>query len=649
VLEHLLAHDHPAGVTVIARWIASDSLLLRRLAIHGMSQDVQLAANEKLQWIREHGLLRQHGIKHELFRLLAVAYPHSSDPTRRRLFAQACEQVLRPRVGASDDERKTQQYELYNLAVWLDQICEGQCPIAARHLKALQRRNKSFRPREYPDFDVWHSGVVEVVDTPVSAEALLRQPPADLLQFLRTYVPSEADPFGPTREGLLRELGQAISIDPNQGTELSRLLIAEGDLQSDLWPSVVTGFARAKLTEPQWSYIFQVFTDHPELIRRENELVELLSRGIDQKDTPIPSGLLGTAESLGDKIWRLVAAHREVGPSESENWLQSAINQDGGKLTMFFLKVLSLERKAAGPRWSGLPTAFRARLDEIVSGPSYSAEMGRVVLASQLHFIFAADASWTRSKVIPLLDLDRYKRRGTQAWHGYLSWGRWNSDMLPDLLPRYRQAFSHLDSHLSSVAERLVQHVATICLFASDDAVRGDWLIAFLRTAGILHRKTFARSIRQQLSTLDPVKAEATWKNWLLEYVNARLLGKPVALSAEELSEMIHWAICVGAAFPEAVKLLTAGPSGIRVDFMLLHELKEAHVAEKYPPATAMLLRFILGGLADGSYLGNDLVDVVESLVPHRETHGDLKIVLDRMAILGYSRATELGRQIEVG
>jgi hypothetical protein len=88
-------------------------------------------------------------------------------------------------------------------------------------------------------------------------------------------------------------------------------------------------------------------------------------------------------------------------------------------------------------------------------------------------------------------------------------------DLLPELLPLSEQCFDRLTTDLIPMRERIVEHIASICLLCSRKQARGCWLHQFLRSVTVTDRIAFAEAIRKDLWDLDPDKAARIWSNWL--------------------------------------------------------------------------------------------------------------------------------------
>src|SRR5205085_4502302 len=101
---------------------------------------------------------------------------------------------------------------------------------------------------------------------------------------------------------------------------------------------------------------------------------------------------------------------------ESEDWLFVAINHPAGALISFFLKALSKTRRQTESDLTGIPSEYKKIFSSVVNGNTYAAEVGRVVLASQLLFLFSADEKWAVENIVPLLRWSYCPRRALQAW-----------------------------------------------------------------------------------------------------------------------------------------------------------------------------------------------------------------------------------------
>ena len=303
--------------------------------------------------------------------------------------------------------------------------------------------------------------------SPITVDALLSKPPSDVIEFLLTY---QGEKFiGPDREGLLSTVLEAVARSFLWGWELVNELEAREEWSTDPWDAIISGWQAAHLTETQWEEVLQFLERRTEIWQHGYKIAELLKKVVEKSEGGLSVALLSRAEALTDRLWQELEDYNEKEMENNDNdWLTRAINHIGGIITQFWLLALSRRQAEKGGNWQGIPDKYKTRFERIISGKSSAAAMGRVIIASQLHFLFSLDRSWTRKKIVPLLNWDIDVQRAVQAWGGYLWWGRWNEALLPELLPLYEQAYIKLTRGLK-VFDRLCDHLASIAVRSSVD------------------------------------------------------------------------------------------------------------------------------------------------------------------------------------
>jgi hypothetical protein len=538
-------------------WMESLSVLeppiLRRLAVHGVSCASHLTANDKIGWILEKDFLFTPGLRHEVFQLLKNAYPGANPDLRKGLLEAATKKIdALPEEKEEDKARK--EYRKFNLLYWLSQVAPD-CQEVATRLALIKETYPDFRPREYPDLDHWSSGATWVGPrSPVSVEEFLKKRPAEWLEYFLAFKGEDFE--GPDRPGLLQNIGKAVQQDFNWGIELAGLLIDQIGPTSDLWESVIGGWNGAKLSGKQWEYILSILDDERLAEEHSQYISDLLQHGAEKEEEGIPVRLLDKADDVAQRVWATLKGERDAEPND---WLGRAINHPGGKLAMFWLHALSRTRKEAEQKEGGLLQPYRERFETIVSGTNEAANLGRVVLASQLGFLFTVDQAWAKKNIIPLLDWDCDIQQARQAWDGWLSWGRLTEPLLDELIPLYKKSFSHISSELKGERGRFVEWVVAISLFWMDDPLKNEWVTDFLQKAEEQDRIGFASQVGSHLMTMKAETKGALWERWLKRYWEDRNQGTPVRLADGELKEMVEWAGELEPVFPEAVEVICKG------------------------------------------------------------------------------------------
>jgi hypothetical protein len=314
---------------------------------------------------------------------------------------------------------------------------------------------------------------------------------------------------------------------------------------------------------------------------------------------------------------------------------------------IFWLHVISNARKEAGEHWSEIPAKYKAFLAAVLSEKSHAAELGRVMLASRLHFLFGSDKEWTIENIVPLLDWSIDSERALQAWHGYLAAGTWDDSLLRYVMPLYERVFPVLNSEFGRFRERFCEHLAGIAGFSSINPITHGWLIRFVRDTGPEERLMWASYVRQMLMGMNEPAKQNAWNSWIKPYWQKRLTGVPVPLDGAEVAQMVEWSPHLGPALPEAVDRILSSPIPIDNHSFIYREVAETDYPERYPEPVARLTLHLLR-VDFGSSFDFDQVDtIVRRLATSKVDKPHLLKICEELARLGYLGASSLRTHIE--
>ncbi|MFH0849138.1 MAG: hypothetical protein V1857_06520, partial [archaeon] len=484
ILEYLILNNSEYASGIIKSWSESSVPILERLAVHGMVKS-SLSSDEKIQWLLPRGWLFRWTVKHEVFRLLQVSYPGASQPTRQELLKG----ILAGPGPEHKIEEDTVTYMKYNVLVWLNQS-DPDCPLALRHLNEIRKARSEFQPREHPDMDSWMSAGFRGSASPISVDNLLATEPSEAIDFLLCY---DEDRFnGPDREGLLDVVGKTVSLSFEWSLKLVEALKSVDPVAGlDLWKRIAHGWEEASLTEQQFIRVVEFFKEFTLLDQMTRDVVDLIRHKITDEQNKWSVPTLTSIDRLTLILWQKLP---QQGPdSPVDDWLGYAINHPAGKLAGIWLHLLSRRLAEAKDQEPGIFSEFRERFETILSADNLSCRLGRVILTSRLHFLYSLEPQWTEEKVFVLLDWSRDASRAEQAWAGFLVWGMWSVEMLPNLLPLYRMTFSDFENRLApELRKDFCRHIASIALFGVPDPVEEGWLWEFLRVIDQSSRKMWA-------------------------------------------------------------------------------------------------------------------------------------------------------------
>ena len=597
-LEFLLNADPPSARAAIDAWSASDVPIMRRLSVHGVTVDSGRTGTDKLTVMLDRGWLFDHQLKHEVFALLAAGLPSAAEPVVDRVVAEAA------RGPEGVDREGVDAYEIFNALVWIAR--HSTAPSAGAALAHVRSEHPDFAVRDHPDFDTWSEGGFVAHAAPMAAEAfhvLLQQDRAAALEKLDDFKRAQP-PFGGSRVEETVEFVRAVVADnPEDGLILLGL---DNDLGEALIRGTLSGWSSGELGD--------------DLARRVADRISMLD--LDRWGEEI-AGLIGhsagseartnwfrfnVARDLARAIARQLPHMPVIG--QASNWLERAINTTGGWLAEFWLHTVSYDWTSARDDWTGLPEQSRGAIEELLRRGDLHGAIAEVIIASQLHFFFAADREWCRANVLPLLAWDE-PERARRTWDGFLSWGR-STDPLLDagLLRDYLDTTDHVGLFEDEMRRQLAQHLAAVALLSEIDP--SSWVTEFTRLAPDDFRVEWINQVGWTLGQLDPDVCVQQWRRWMRAYWERRVASLPIRLTLEEASGLAGWVEYLGDATAEAVELAVAVPAGLAPHGSLLHKMRER--VGRAPAAYARLLGHLLSHTNRPFWGCDDLNGIVAEL-----------------------------------
>jgi len=639
ILEYLIVNNPEHASGLIKSWGESYIPILERLAVHGMVKN-SLGPDEKIHWLLQRGWLFKWTLKHEVFCLLKASYPWASEPTRREMLKE----ILKGPGPEHKIEEDTATYMKYNILAWLNQA-DPDCALVLRHLNEIQKANPDFQPREHPDSDFWMSAGFRGSSSPLSVDELLATDPSEAIDFLLCY---DGDHFNePDREGLLEVVGKSVSRSFEWSLKLVQALksVDPVEIGLDLWKQVARGWEEASLTEQEFVQIVDFFREFTLLDQLTPEIIDLINHKVTDDQIKWSTSTLVLIDRVTQILWQKLPQQEPDSPVD--DWLGFAINHPAGRLTEIWLHLLSRRIREAQNQETDIFSDFQERFETILSADNLSGRLGRVILTSRLHFLHSLKPHWTEEKVFVLFDWSKDSSRAKQAWSGFLVWGKWSPNMLPNLLPLYRMTFNDFENKLTSELRKdFCRHLASIALFGVPDPIREGWLWEFLRTIDSDSRKIWASAIGSQLDSVEEETAKNIWNRWLREYWASRNTGVPVPLTSDELEEMIGWCTRFALVFDEVVEKICANAAPSLHNTRLYYDLKNEKLIQVHPNAMIKLLLHMLAKAATPFWQCEDAVVILKGLAKTSAPRTELVKICDELARLGCG-GSDLMRDLE--
>lgn len=580
VIELMFDRSDPAAVGYVASWAAAESQILRRLAVHGWAYRADVDATAKLEWVVRTGWFDDHRVHHEVFRLIALAIPDASDEAIGALVAQ----ILKTAEGEEDFVA----YERYNALVWMNRHRPDH-PTIMSALAEAHAVNPEWAERENPDLT--HSMEVGFAPSrpPMSVAEFhhaLRENRGEALVALEAFKGAGPWDGGPTWEDALTLIRDSVQAEPGDGFEV--LEIRSDD---EVVRAVIEGWSRADLTADAAAKVVAlvITLDLAAVVR---DLARMLSSGGRMEGHPTDWTGFPGARHLALELWNAIPDDGAIDQQELD-WLHRAINHPGGNLAEFWLHVVQRDWRANEEAWSGLTDEHRSALEMMLHGPPDRSrtQMAEVIIVSRLHFLFAADPSWTSANALPLLDWSD-PDRARRCWNSFSAWGRWSDQLLDaGLMDLYLDAVRHI-SEIDGRDQRLLAHLAGIATTSVRDPL--EWLPGVLVDLRDEDRVRLADDVAEILDDLPQAAVEHQWSRWINRYWGNRLNSLPTQLSIDECSAMAGWVPFLGAFFDAGLELALMQPGRFRDhDGVLRHLDGEGHV-DRAPDACALLIGHLL-------------------------------------------------------
>ena len=586
-LEWLASNQVETATGWCDRLVGSDAPLLRRLAVHGVSELKDLTADDKIDWLLTHIDLHDICAHHEIFQAVGKVYPDASSQYRESLIKA----VWAYRWGNNEDSEREREVTAYQHFTWFDWLhkSDSNCVLAKQALDKVLAAYPQFEPSEHPDLTHWSSSVK--YESPWTVEELLAKPATDWLDDLLSFQGSEWG--GPNRRELLVNVTGAVKQNFDWSLELVDALAKNEKWDGDLWSVLIRSWSEMELDEDKCRKVFhwlgktELYPEHSRIIA--HSLDALVKRG----STTYALNVLPQANKIAEALWHHLD---RTGPIETkDDWLHQAINHPAGTLAQFWVSGFSLWHKQQDPKPTVLNDEYRQVLSDIVQDQKLPGKLGRTVLASHFVFLLAVDEAWTRENLLPLFVFDPKNSDFQAAWDGFLAWGRISPAVAEVMAELFLKALERINSDLSHHRRRrFIEYYSYMLVYFVEDPF-DKWIPALFHFGSQEDRQEFAFNLNRYLQDLDETTQQELWQRWLKQYWENRLQGVPAILEPAEIENMLKWIPSLIAVFPEVVDLAVQMPKDVPLRHFrrVINDLNESHLLEHYPEAIAKLLIYL--------------------------------------------------------
>lgn len=224
--------------------------------------------------------------------------------------------------------------------------------------------------------------------------------------------------------------------------------------------------------------------------------------------------------------------------------------------------------------------------------------------------------------------------RAGQAWHGFLTWGRWNDALFGRMQPFVRLTFGRMDA-LGEQQGAFGTALAGIAAYSQVDPWHNNgWLFQFVSEVGEEQRAGWASDFGRFIESLSADGINALWNRWLSDYWDSRITGIPRPLSDVERRAMVAWLCGLKVLLSTAVDRVLAAPPTL-LDHYTFYRLAQCGIAASHGADVGRLLRGLMAALNQVLHDTGELSDLANAALEHGAVPADIIAVTGDMLRLG--------------
>ncbi|MFM8479306.1 MAG: SIR2 family protein [Planctomycetaceae bacterium] len=598
-IVQLLRCDPEFAASQVNQWWRSEVPLLHRLALFAHACDNRASADDLVRMVIDRRLLFALETKKETFDLLKSAYPRATAACRMELIAAI---EGRPRRKQKIDTSAS-PYERYNLLVWLKMHVPG-CRFVLDAFSRITTDHPDFLPREFPDLNFWVAPATFVESSEgVNFDNILSAPP-DL--FLQELLQAPACGIGRDRHDMCCNLAELARTDPAWGHRFLECAARSVMVDSTLWSAILIQYSSLLKTAEDWSR----FRPIVELLLQNKQslegLVWLVNRALWRHVEKVPAEMIDLCMQSVDLAWRQRTKGRQRERCFFRDWYTTAMNQLGGWIGHSWFQYCMYLRRNKDFQGTGVPNEIRAKLVEAITSEDETAVNARIAITPWIPKIFLLDPEFSRQYLFPLFDWNRNSDVSQQTWSVLLFYSRGSSRAMDsELLPLYRsfaaqfqsaarEAGEHLHQFDQEAQSRFGRYIARIAIDVIKAPKRVVFLEDFISVLTPPARVGVAEAIAVGIKAMTSEERQVAWQEWLREYFDLRLLGRPTSLTSDETRFFAEVGLTLERSFPDFVERFLRMPLANIPLFMIVEELHGTAVWQDHPAATCLFLTHVL-------------------------------------------------------
>ena len=539
----------PAARLTRSTWLTSRAPLLRRLALHDLATDSDVAADELVSVILDQELTFEVDLHHEVYSAFALTAPNLDDTEFERLVAAVSDGPPSSdldEVLDSDDRQRFRDRMIFDRLHWLLKH-RPEAPRPAVLDEIAERHPDWGFDNDHADFTSFmevHTSSIED-EWPWSPEEFhnkVAESPGDALAALGA-VPRPED-FWWGGGDMLRT---TVERWPDDGFAL--WTTAEPRVRR----CVIAGWAMAPLGEDQMDEIMRLLKG-ADLTDLGREIAKLLHPW--SNDSEVRTRWIGRNDARALARATFTAFSTSSEPDVSGDLYTRAINSTLGVLSEFWIAAAGHDiRNGAGLDGRLGPDVTEA-LGELLRPHAHRA-VAMAPLVAQLDFLVRADPEWAGAHLLPALDpRDHPWEEIAPLWEIVVR-GRISEQLLQvcllDWLPLALDAASKdaaskvaSDANAAVGDDKVTNDIARMAALIAvrstiDDQERVEWVRTLYARSDARTGVHWVENVRHLVRDLDPEARSSLWRRWVGLVLHERAAGVPRKLTPQEITAFVGW------------------------------------------------------------------------------------------------------------
>ena len=272
-----------------------------------------------------------------------------------------------------------------------------------------------------------------------------------------------------------------------------------------------------------------------------------------------------------------------------------AINHPVGLITEALINIQSSHHPEDN---EGILSEIKPMFTDICNTNKVNLQAGRVILSTQLVFLFRLDSSWTKKHLLPLLDWAN-PEEARIAWTGFLFSPRPYIPLWQEIKPQFLETAKHY----AELTENLDQYAISLTYMALDP-MDGYKLDDFSQAMAHLPKEGLeecARTLLQAFDSIAEVQRKVYWKEHIVPFWQ-KVWPKKRELATPEISAILFRMILIEPEiFPDTFDLIKDWLQPHKYHSDLL-ELSKSGLCKQHPGLVLELLNLIIPEEITGFY-----------------------------------------------